>query len=91
MADMPTICDILQTDLPAIKIIEDAAPAFYMGAPIIYKPGHFEKKNRGKITESGSVRPSSCPMVTKHPEVIDALPASGSVRPSSCLMVTKTA
>lgn len=39
MADMPTICDILQTDLPAIKIIEDAAPAFYMGAPIIYKPG----------------------------------------------------
>ena len=39
MADMSRICDILNKHLPKIKIIEDAAPAFYMDAPINYKPG----------------------------------------------------
>ena len=40
MANMPVICEILKEELPTIKIIEDAAPAFYMDAPIQYKPGH---------------------------------------------------
>ena len=40
MVDVPKIRTILNKYLPAIKIIEDAAPAFYMDAPIKYKPGH---------------------------------------------------
>ena len=40
MADVPKIHNILKKYyLNDIKIIEDAAPAFYMGAPIKYKPG----------------------------------------------------
>jgi len=40
MADVPKIYSILEKYyLNNIKIIEDAAPAFYMGAPIKYKPG----------------------------------------------------
>ena len=39
MANVPELCSIIKKYLPKIKIIEDAAPAFYMGAPIKYKPG----------------------------------------------------
>ena len=39
MANVPKLCNSIKKYLPKIKIIEDAAPAFYMGAPIKYKPG----------------------------------------------------
>ena len=39
MANVPELCSTIKKYLPKIKIIEDAAPAFYMGAPIKYKPG----------------------------------------------------
>jgi len=39
MANVPELYKVVKKYLPAIKIIEDAAPAFYMGAPISYKPG----------------------------------------------------
>ena len=39
MAKMSHIISILKTYRPNMKIIEDAAPSFYMGAPIDYKPG----------------------------------------------------
>ena len=39
MADVPKLSQIAKKYLPKIKIIEDAAPAFYMDAPIKYKPG----------------------------------------------------
>ena len=41
MANVSRICDILNKHLPAIKIIDDAAPTLYMDAPINYKPGPF--------------------------------------------------
>ena len=39
MAKMSHIISILKTYRPNMKIIEDAAPSFYMDAPIDYKPG----------------------------------------------------
>ena len=39
MAKMSHICNILKTYRSDMKVIEDAAPSFYMNAPIDYKPG----------------------------------------------------
>ncbi len=75
VADVPSIHKVLKKYQPDIKIIEDAAPAFYMGAPISYKPGQLSDivcysfdftKGPGTLGSGGGI-------ATRHADIHDRI------------------